>query len=76
MLGLGLSAVAILPASLGLSIELTFPLPPPLVNGVLMMLANISAVLQSLTYSKMMDVDPSEFEGDEKGLQYERVRKV
>ena len=35
----GLSMVSVLPAALGLGIELTFPLAPPLVNGMMMMFA-------------------------------------
>ena len=40
------------------------------------MFANISAVLQSLAYSTILDVDPAEFQGDSEGLNEERVRKI
>jgi len=39
MVFLGIAMVSVLPASLGLGVELTFPLQPALVNGVMLMFA-------------------------------------
>ena len=57
----GLLVIPVLPASLGLGVELTFPLPPVLINGSMLMLAQIQATLQCLTYSTVMDVDPTDY---------------
>ena len=57
----GLLVIPVLPASLGLGVELTFPLPPVLINGSMLMLAQIQATLQCLTYSTVMDVDLTDY---------------
>ena len=58
---LGLVLIPVIPASLGLGIELTFPLQPSLVNGSMYMFAQIQTTLQGLTYSSVMDVDPTDY---------------
>lgn len=61
MLILGMAMISVLPTSLGLGIELTFPLQPALVNGVMLMFAQIMGFVQSIVYSVMMDVDPTDY---------------
>ena len=62
---IGFFVIPVLPASLGLAIELTFPLSPVLINGTMMMLAQITAALQSITYSTVMDIDHADFASQE-----------
>ena len=62
MFWLGISMVSVLPVALGLGIELTFPLAPPLVNGMMMMFAQINGFIQSFTYSAIMDIDPANYD--------------
>ena len=54
--------VSVMPASLGLSIELTFPMQPALVNGVMQMFFQIQACIQAISYSAIVDVDPNDYE--------------
>ncbi len=66
---IGFCVIPVLPASLGLAIELTFPLSPVLINGTMMMLAQIQAALQSITYSTVMDIDPADFDNQEEEIE-------
>ena len=70
----GISMVSVLPAALGLGIELTFPLAPPLVNGMMMMFAQINSFVQSFTYSAIMDIDPADFDSAEELLAERQIR--
>ena len=58
---LGFTRFPILPTSLGLGVELTFPMEPALVTGAMRVCARISAVVQVLIYSAALDVDPAQF---------------
>ena len=74
MFWLGISMVSVLPAGLGLGIELTFPLAPPLVNGMMMMFAQINGFVQSFTYSAIMDIDPANYDTAEDLLAERQIR--
>lgn len=39
MVILGMAMISVLPASIGLGVEITFPMQPALVSGVMMMFA-------------------------------------
>jgi len=45
MFGVGLSMFSVLPAALGLGVELTFPLQPALVNGMMLLFTQISGFI-------------------------------
>ena len=72
---LGFAMFSVLPSSLGLGVELTFPMQPALVNGTMMICAQISACLQSLTFSAVLDVDPAHFDTTEE-LNEKRIGRV
>ena len=74
MFWLGISMVSVLPVALGLGIELTFPLAPPLVNGMMMMFAQINGFIQSFTYSAIMDIDPANYDTAEAVLAERQIR--
>lgn len=61
MVILGMAMISVLPASIGLGVEITFPMQPALVSGVMMMFAQISGCLQSVVYSAIMDVDANDY---------------
>ena len=70
----GATMVSVLPAGLGLSIELTFPLQPALVNGVMQMLFQVQACIQSVSYSAIVDVDPFNYSSEEELTEARRYR--
>ena len=65
---LGFSMVAVIPSGLGLGIELTFPMQPALVNGMMFLTAHINGAIQSLIYSAIMDIDPLNYDSSEEVL--------
>lgn len=58
---LGMAMISVLPTSLGLGVELSFPLQPALVNGVMYMFAQALGCAQSLAYSFTMEVDINDY---------------
>ena len=73
MVPFGFSLVSILPSGLGLGVELTFPkLEPTLVNGIMLFFAQLQCVLQSLTYSVILDTEPAMFPSEEE-LKADRI---
>ena len=53
--------IAILPAALALSVEMTFPMNPAIVNGLMMLLVQVSGFVTSLTFSEVLDVKEEDF---------------
>jgi len=72
---LGSSMISVLPTSLGLGVELTFPMQPALVNGGMLVFVQLSGCLQSVFYSTLMDTDPSYYDSEE-ALNAARTRKL
>ena len=71
---LGISMISVMPAALGLGVEITFPLAPPLVNGMMLFFAQINGFLQSLAYSAIMDIDPANFATADELLAERQIR--
>ena len=72
---LGFSMVAVIPSGLGLGVELTFPMQPALVNGIMLIITNINGTIQGLIYSGIMDFNPLNYDTSEEVLA-ERQRRA
>ena len=68
----GLFAFAVLPAVLGLGVEITFPLQPVLVNGVMFLCINIATSIISFGCTAILDVNPANFHEASEALIEER----
>jgi len=55
---LGFITVPIIPAGFSYSVELTHPAPPPLVNGLMMMFANIFGLIMSSVCVILCGINP------------------
>ena len=72
---LGFSMAAVIPSGLGLGIELTFPMQPALVNGMMFLITNINGAIQGFIYSGIMDFNPLNYDTSEEVLA-ERQRRA
>ena len=66
---LGYCCFSAYPATLGLSIELTFPMSPVLVNSVMNMLVQLANLLWSMSYVFILKTDGDEFESKEEWIE-------
>ena len=61
MIVLGVSMISVVPTSLDLGVELTFPLQPALVNGTMFMIAQGQGFIQSIIYSAMLEINRDDY---------------
>ena len=62
---MGFSSVSLIPLSVGFAAELTFPMQPALVNGGMMLAAQLSAFCQSIMFALIIDVPLTTSDGVE-----------
>ena len=62
---MGFSSVSLIPLSIGFAAELTFPTQPALVNGGMMLTAQLSAFIQSIIFAFVIDVPVTTSDGVE-----------
>ena len=64
----GFCAFAVLPAALGLGVELTFPLQPVLVNGVMFLFIEIANCIVSFLCTAILNVDLADYQESSEAL--------
>ena len=65
---MGLFGFAVMPAALGLGIELTFPLQPVFVNGVMFLFIEIGNCIVSFLFTAILDVDLADYQESSEAL--------